>query len=139
MFPLYTTEFPSSASNLERLLNQSLQRLFAITGDSVTVRDRSFPDLKEIRVSLDGARLPDNPAPVALISRNASPALRVDELTITAFPFAIGHAGLDLSLTARDATFVQGADSNQQLALALENKILITWPAVAALSSFNEW
>ena len=140
MFPLYTTHFPSSASDLEGLLNQSLQRLFTATaGESVTVRDKSFPDLKEIRVSLDGARLPDNPARPTLICGNASPALWVDQLTISAFPLAIGPAGLNLTLSARNATFVQGTDSDQELALAFQNaadgrlEVSITQADLAAL------
>jgi len=121
MFPLFTNRFPSSASDLERLLNRSLQRLFITKEEPAMVRDKAYPDLEEISISLDGAQLPDNPQRPAAIPRNASPALRVDQLTVNARPFVIGQANLHLSLLARNVRFVQGADADQQLALALEN------------------
>ena len=121
MFPLYTANFPSSAADLERLLNHSLQRIFSIEADPVSIRDGSYPHLKGIRVSLDGARLRSNPPGPASICGETIPALRVDQLSLRARALSIGPATIDLSLLARTVNFVQGKDSNQQLALALEN------------------
>jgi hypothetical protein len=121
VFPLYTPTFPSSAFDLERLLNHSLQPIFSTEADPVSVRDASYPHLKEIRVSLDGARLRSNPPRPASICGEISPALRVDQLSLSARALSIGPATIDLSLFARTVNFVQGKDSNEQVALALEN------------------
>jgi hypothetical protein len=121
MFPLYTANFPSSASDLERLLSHSLQRIFSIEADPVSVRDASYPHLKEIRVSLDGARLRSNPPRPQSISGKMSPALRVDRLSLSALALLIGPATIDLSLSARSIDFVQGKDSDEQVVLSIEN------------------
>ena len=121
MFPLYTANFPSSASELERLLNHSLQRIFSIEADPVSIRDASYPHLKEIRVSLDGARLQLNPPRPRSISGKMSPALRVDRLSLSALALSLGPATIDLSLSARAVNFVQGKDADAQSVLSLEN------------------
>jgi hypothetical protein len=121
VFPLHTPNFPSSASDLERLLNDTLQRTFSIEANPVSIRDASYPHLKEIRVTLDGARLRSNPPGPASIRGEISPALQVDQLSLTARALSIGPAAVDLSLLARTVNFVQGKDSDERVALALEN------------------
>jgi hypothetical protein len=139
VFPLYTATFPSSAFDLERLLNHGLQRIFSTETDPVSVLDASYPHLKEIRISLDGARLRSNPPRPASICGEISPALRVDQLSLSARTLSIGPATVDLSLLARTVDFVQGNDSNEQVALALENagdgkmEISISQTGLAAL------
>jgi hypothetical protein len=121
MFPLHTATFPSSASDLERLLNHSLQRIFSVDADPVSIRDASYPHLAEIRVSLDGARLRSNPPRPPSISGKISPALRVDRLSLSAFALSVGPATIDLSLSARTVNFAQGKDSDDEVVLSLEN------------------
>jgi hypothetical protein len=121
MLPLHTATFPSSASDLERLLNHSLQRIFSVDADPVSIREASYPHLAEIRVSLDGARLRSNPPRPASISGKISPALRVDRMSLSAFALSVGPATIDLSLSARTVNFVHGKDSDDQVVLSLEN------------------
>ena len=139
MFPLYTANFPSSALDLERLLNHGLQRIFSIDANPVGLGEASYPHLKEIRVCLDGARLRSNPPPPVSICGEISPALRVDQLSLSAQALSIGPASINLSLLAHTVDFVQGKDSNEQVALALENatdgqiEISISQTGLAAL------
>jgi hypothetical protein len=123
MLPLDTATFPSSASDLERLLNHSLQRIFSVDADPISIREASYPHLAEIRVSLDGARLRSNPPRSASISGKISPALRVDRMSLSAFALSVGPATIDLSLSARTVNFVQGKDSGDQVVLSLENAV----------------
>src|SRR5881394_1704862 len=95
VFPLYTANFPSSALDLERLLNRGLQRIFSIDADPVRVRDASYPHLEEIGVCLDGARLRSNPPPPVSICGEISPALRVDQLSLSAEALSIGPASIN--------------------------------------------
>lgn len=118
MFPLKTTTLPSSAEGLERLLNESLRRVFDVEADPVTIRDASYPNLAEIKISLDGASLrPDPPRP-QLISGKTSPALQVDSLAIHASALSIGPATVALSLSARAMQLGQGRDSNDEIVLS---------------------
>jgi hypothetical protein len=118
MFSLFTSAFPSSASDLERLLNESLQRIFVAESAPVTVLDHSYPHLDAINVSLDGARLrADAPQPPILSA--ASPAFEVDQFSVHASPLFLGPAAVDLSLSARDVRLGQGKDSTDQIVLSL--------------------
>jgi hypothetical protein len=121
MLPLYTATFPSSASDLERLLNESLERSFVAQSRPVTVSEHSYPHLEAITVSLDGARLrADSPQPPE-ISGETSPALEIDRFTLIASPLSLGPVALDLSLAAREVQLRQGKDSNDQIALSLDS------------------
>lgn len=121
MFPLHTATLPSFASDLERLLNESLQRIFVTESDPVSISDRSYPHLKAINISLDGARLrSDTPRPPAS-SGQASPALEVDQLVLGASPLFLGPASVDLAISARDVQLGQAKDSNGQILLFIES------------------
>lgn len=121
MLPLYTATFPSSASDLERLLNESLERSFVAQSRPVSVREHSYPHLEAITVSLDGARLrPDSPQP-SPVSGETLPALEIDRLTLTALPLSLGPVALDLSLAAREVQFRRGKDANDEIALSLDS------------------
>jgi len=121
MFPLKTATLPSSAEALERLLNESLRRVFEVDIDPVSVRDASYPHLAEINVSLNHARLRSNPPPPQLISGKSSPALQVDQFALRAADLSIGPATVDLSLSARDVDLVQGNDADDEIVLSLQN------------------
>ena len=139
MFPLYTTSFPSSASDLKRLLTNSLKRILEVKGDPVSVREASYPHLQEMRILLDEARLRSNPPAPRAICDEVSPALQVDQLTLSALALSIGTADLDLSLRASDVAFTQGKDIDDQVVLALEDaadgkvEIKITQRSLVAL------
>ncbi len=132
MFPLKTTTLPSSAAGLERLLNEGLRRVFDIEADPATVRDASYPNLAEINIALDHARLRANPPPPQLISGKTSPALHVDNLVVHASALSVGPATVDLSLSARALDLGQGKDSNDEIVLSAvsvaEGKIEISTP-----------
>jgi hypothetical protein len=121
MFALHTATFPSSASDLERLLNESLQRIFITESGPVTIREQSYPHLGAISISLDGARLRADPPHLPVISGKTSPALEIDQLTLSASPLSLGSAEVTLSLSAREVLLGQGKDSNDQIVLFLES------------------
>lgn len=121
MFPLFTAAFPSSASELERLLNESLQRVFVAGPHPVTVREHSYPHLESIAVLLDGARVRVDPPRPPVISGKTSSALETDQLTLTASPLLLGAARVSLALSARQVQFSQGKDSNDQIVLSIES------------------
>jgi len=132
MFPLKTTALPSSAEGLERLLNESVRRVFDVEVDPVTIRDASYPSLAEISITLDGASLrPDPPRP-QLVSGKTSPALEAGRLTVRASALSIGPATVDLALFARAVHLGQGRNSNDEIVLSLddaaEGKIEISAP-----------
>jgi hypothetical protein len=53
MFPLYTKKFPDNAVDLAVLLNDSVKRVFSNAANPVVIRDKSYPELSEIRISLE--------------------------------------------------------------------------------------
>jgi uncharacterized protein DUF2125 len=121
MFPLHTGIFPSSAPDLERLLNESLQRTFVAQSHPVTVRAHSYPHLEAIAILLDGARLRADSPPPSTVSGETSPALEIDRFTLSASPLSLGPVALDLSLAAREVQLRQSKDSNDQIALSLDS------------------
>lgn len=121
MFPLHAAIFPSSAPDLERLLNESLQRIFVTESDPVTIREHSYPHLEAINISLDGARLRADPPLLPVISGKTSPALEIEKFTLSASPLLLGPAPVDLSLSARQVQLWQAKDSNDQIVLSLQS------------------
>jgi hypothetical protein len=121
MFPLHTATLPSSAVDLGRLLNESLQRVFVTESEPVVVRDNFYPHLEAINISLDGARLrADRPRP-PVSSGETSLALEVDQLVLSASPLPLGPAPIDLAISARDVQLGQTKDSNGQILLSIES------------------
>jgi hypothetical protein len=121
MFPLATATLPFSASDLEHLLNESLQHVFVAESDPVTVRDHSYPHLTAINISLDGARLRSDPPRPSFSCGKTSPALEVDQLVLSASPLSLGPASVDLAISARDVQLGQAKDSNGQILLSIES------------------
>ena len=121
MFPLYTTALPSSAPELEQVLNESLRRIFETGSDPVTVRDHSYPHLAVINISLDSAQLRSDPPRPPVSAGTASPALKVDQLVLSASPLSLGPASIDLAISTRDVQLGQAKDSKGQILLSIEN------------------
>jgi hypothetical protein len=121
MFPLKTSTLPSSASDLERSLNESLRQLFTVAKAPVTVRDASYPHLEAIHVSLDGAALRGKPPSLRSLSGKPTPALDVDSLAINASALSIGPAAIDLSLSATAVNLHQATDSEGNVRLLLHH------------------
>jgi hypothetical protein len=120
MFPLKAAIFPSSATDLAHLLNENLRRLFLVDADPVSIREGTYPQLEELSISLDGARLRADPPRPPVIADKTSPALKVDQLALTASPLSLGPVAIHLSLSAREVQLGQGKDSNDQIVLTLE-------------------
>ena len=121
MFPLKTAALPSSGSDLERLLNESLQRFFITEFEPVTVRENSYPQLEAISISLDGARLRPDPPHRPVVEREAAPALEVDQFAIRGAPLFLGPAVINLSLSAQEVRLDRRKDPNGQIVLTVRN------------------
>src|SRR5437764_812907 len=100
MLLLKTITFPSSAAELACLLNESFRQLFLVHADPVTIRDKSYPHLKELSIALDGASLRDNPPRPSSVQGAVKPAVTADQLTLNASALALGPAVIDVSLSA---------------------------------------
>ena len=121
MLTLKTTTFPSSAAELTRLLNESLRQLFEVDAAPVSIRDESYPHLEELNISLDGARLRDNPPRPSSASQPATPALQVDRLILNAAALSLGPATVDVTLSARDVQFAQAPNEDDEIVLFIES------------------
>jgi hypothetical protein len=121
MFPLNTHNFPASAAELATRLNESLRRLFLLNRDPVEVRDKSFPHLESVTISLDGARLPENPPSKPSVSGPAKSALTIDSFRVAASPFSVGPASVNFHLTAQRLELDQAKDRGGNVLLLLEN------------------
>jgi hypothetical protein len=121
MFPLYTKTFPKTATELERLLNETFGRLFSGSSDPVSVRATTYPDLAELRISLDGATLRRDPPRPPVVRGESTPALSLESLEIRGSGVNLGPGSLDLKLAARDVRLGQARDAADQVVLVLRS------------------
>src|SRR4051812_26667604 len=121
MFPLNTRTFPASAAELAERLNESLRRVFALAHDPVQVRDKSYPQLGSVIVSLDGARLPEQPPPKPSVAGTGKSALTIDSFRVLASPFFVGPASVDFQLTANRVDLREAKDRESNVLLLLHN------------------
>jgi len=119
MLLLKTTTFPSSAAELACLLNESFRQLFLVDADPVTIRDKSYPHLKELSIALDGASLRDNPPRPSSVQGAVKPAVTVDRLEINASALTLSPAVIDVSLSARAIQFVQARNADEEIVLSI--------------------
>lgn len=123
MLHLSTATFPSSTADLESQLIRALEQIFALENDPVSFRGSSYPHLEEAHVSLDGARLLENAPRPPVISGEISPALKIDQLTVSASPLFLGPCRVSLSASAREVQLGQGKDSNGQIVLCIDSLV----------------
>jgi hypothetical protein len=121
MFPLNTKTFPASSAELVRDLNASLRALFGLTHDAVAVRDKAYPHLEALTVSLDGAALPDRPPPMPSVNGPRRPALSIDSFLAGASPLSIGPASFEFKLEAERVDLEQAIDRDGNVVLLLHN------------------
>jgi hypothetical protein len=121
MFPLAATKLPATAEELARALNDSLRSVFALARDPVEVRDLSYPHLAAIEVSLDGAKLPDQPPAIPSLASQPAPALTVGSFNAGGRGLSVGPAALDFALTATGVELYQAKDQAGQIVLLLHN------------------
>ena len=119
MFPLKTKIFPPTAAELARHLNDSLRELFVLTRDPAEVREKSYPHLDSLTVSLDGARVPERPPAMPSVAGDQRPALTIDSLSLSASPLVVGPAPVDFKLAATDVELHQANDGDGNVLLLL--------------------
>ena len=120
MFPLYTKKFPDNAVDLAVLLNDSVKRVFSNAANPVVIRDKSYPHVSEIRITLNGAELRMDPPRPPVVKGKTSAGIRVDDLHIDAAGLLLGPATADLRLGARDVRLGQAKDSSGDAMLMLQ-------------------
>jgi hypothetical protein len=121
MFPLKTTNFPSTAADLTRRLNESLHDLFHLPNDPVTIREISYPHLAVLTVSLDGAQLRGQPPPIPSPTGESTPALSVDSFTAKGSRISVGPAAIDFALEAKHVRLYRATDSRGNIVLVLQS------------------
>ncbi|MFN2475441.1 MAG: LmeA family phospholipid-binding protein [Chthoniobacterales bacterium] len=121
MFPLYTKTFPSTAAELQELLNASIQRVFTGAADAVTISGANLPDLAAVRIGLDKAELRSNPEPPPRAEGASAPALVIGEFTINGKEVTLGPARADLKLSARDVRLNRATDATGEIVLVLKS------------------
>jgi hypothetical protein len=121
MFPLFTKTLPGSADELAEKLNDSLQRVFFLPAQPVTIRAAKYPVLEELVVSLDGAQLRPNPPQPILAQTDNGPALRVEQFTMSGRGIEIEGAAVDLSINATGVRLNVGAAPDGDVVLLLHN------------------
>ena len=121
MFPLHTKSFPSSAADLARLMNESLQRIFITDADPVRLEEASYPQLRSLRLVLDRARLRPGPPLPPAVDGGRAPALHLHELRIEGSQLTIGPVIADLRLSARDVRLDQARDAVDEIVLLVKS------------------
>ncbi|HSV63095.1 MAG TPA: hypothetical protein VLH83_07085, partial [Chthoniobacterales bacterium] len=121
MFPLNTDTFPTTAAELGRQLNISLRGLFGLSRDPVEVREKSYPRLETMQVSLDGAVLPERLPAMPSIVGTPEPALTIDDFRVSASPLSIGPASVEFRLAAQGIELHRAVDRSGNLLLLLHN------------------
>ena len=119
MFPLATTQLPTNSLALSQALEEGLRRVISSSRDLVTVEDESYPQLRAIRLALDGASVAERPALLQPVGEVA-PALQVQELVISGSPVYLQQAAIDLQVQAREVAIGQGFARDGDLLLVLQ-------------------
>jgi hypothetical protein len=121
MFPLKTDTFPASAAELMRLLNQSLRELFNLERDPVELREKSYPQLESLSISLDGAEVPQRPPALPSLRSESAPGLTVESFRVAGAGLKVGPAAVDLALDARSLQLYQATDREGHIVLLFHN------------------
>ena len=121
MFPLNTEIFPATAAQLERLLNESLHQLFDLARQPVELREKAYPHLDSLSISLDGAGLRQRPPAIPSLNTKPMPALTVDSFRAGGSGMSVGPAAIDFLLDARMLQLHQATDRQGHIVLLLQN------------------
>jgi len=121
MFPLNTNTFPATAVELKRLLNQSLYELFNLDGDPVELREKSYPHLESLNISLDGAEVRQRPPALPSLRSEPAPGLTVESFRVAGAALNVGPAAVDFALEARGLQIYQATDRQDHIVLLLHD------------------
>lgn len=121
MFPLARTVLPPDAESLRAAIEEGLRRTIDAPHEMVAIRDERYPELAELRVSLDDATVSERPPKLSAPSGAVQPALRVGALEINGAPVRVQGAAVDLQCRARDVSIGQATDRTGNLVLVLQN------------------
>ncbi len=118
MFPLHTKTFPANATDLTRLMNESVRRVFIAGAEPVTIESASYPDRCRPSTSawMTPRLRPDPPRPPSL-SADRAPALQVEDLRVEGSRLSLGPAIAGLRLQARDVRLEQARDDQDEITL----------------------
>ncbi|MEY2480761.1 MAG: hypothetical protein QOI04_1688 [Verrucomicrobiota bacterium] len=120
MFPLRTKTLPASAAELSDLIEKSLREVVEASANFVRVSDRAYPELEEIRVTLDGATLrmppPKPPKPVG----SSSPALHANRIAFSGKEMSIQGAQLNVVFDASNVELHESREVNGDIVLVLQ-------------------
>jgi len=119
MFPLNQKQLPANAEELKTALEAALRRFLVAPGDIVSIREKVYPDLAEIAVNLNDAKVNMNGRPPFSPVEKGRPAINAERLTITAQPISLGSASMNLAMQARDVVLHQSREKNGNLVLLL--------------------
>jgi len=120
MFALGSKDFPQSAADFERAIDEGLRRYARKEGPVVTVSSRVFPYFDDIAINLDGAqfdaRIP-TPPPIA---GETKPACEAAIVTLSARNVPVQGAPISLRMEVRDVVFHKGQDENGDALLIVQ-------------------
>jgi hypothetical protein len=120
MFQLGSKNFPQSAGDFERALEESLRQYVRKDGPIVTVSSRVFPYFDQIAINLDGAQF-DSRLPEPLHPRGETKeACEAAIVSVSARAVRIQEAPASLRLEARDVVFHKGEDENGDALLIVQ-------------------
>lgn len=117
MLPLFRRTIPEAAATLEQTLRQSLARLFLVNSETIVLTAPHFPEIAQLEISLDHARLRYDAPPPSAGSGEGDPAFAIQLLDLHGANMAIGPAVVDLKLTASDVLLAQTRDASGDLVL----------------------
>src|SRR5438045_5328427 len=122
MFPLAGKTFPADSEQLKQAIGGALAEVFALpkADSAVKVDGARFPNLKQIKVNLNGATVSiDEPPPQPKATGKRQPGIHVGDLEIIGKPIKYEQNKLDLMLKASDVKFDFARDKSGQAMLVL--------------------
>ncbi len=120
MLPLRTKTFPTSATELERLLNESLREVVVAGSEAVRVADEKYPALKEITIDLNGAKARSDFHKPPPLKGDPSGALTVKKFSLRGDGISIGPAAVSLTLEASNVALNRRTDARDEIVLFVD-------------------
>jgi hypothetical protein len=119
MFPLYQKNLPASSDELAAVLEASLRRALTVSQHIVALRGKTYPNLEEIAINLDNAKLRMDVAHPRLPKTKGNEAINAERLSLTARPLLVGAASLNLTINASDVALHKSRNEDGEIFLLL--------------------